>query len=352
MVRRQYNMSFITALLCIGACLVEGGSSSTPSRRMSLPFFPRGGSSSAVATRSKQKQHRSSKFKPIEPTRRPLRNLHQGLIKARFKLQSDATQQWQGIASHVTSEWDKLSCRVQQIHLPKLPQLKKKLHTNSRLDEVYKSFSTVLRSNNEVDTASLLKACRSHLHLMQSAGSSLKLVAKDLESNLHKAERLYKSDPKECRHLKMLLEKERRSGIHGEGSVLKDPSAAIGLLWIRRSLEFQKDLYASLAVAPSDSTASSAEHPKDAALKAYNTHLSPYHGWALRKVFPASLSQMPDRSVFLCKFGGLKHPKELSLECEREICQKLERLVNVWEALLGVWKGDFERLGLEDTRRV
>ena len=35
-----------------------------------------------------------------------------------------------------------------------------------------------------------------------------------------------------------LLELERDSGIHGRGGVLADPSAAMAILWLRRSMDF------------------------------------------------------------------------------------------------------------------
>ena len=35
-----------------------------------------------------------------------------------------------------------------------------------------------------------------------------------------------------------LLELERDSGIHGAGRVLADPSAAMAILWLRRSMDF------------------------------------------------------------------------------------------------------------------
>lgn len=179
---------------------------------------------------------------------------------------------------------------------------------------------------------------------MKSGGSSLRLVAKDLEANVQKAERVFKKQsPKESKCLSSMLECEKESGIHN-GNELQEKSAAMGLLWIRRSLAFQLDLYSALIHAND-------VHPRDAAYDAYSKHLSPFHGWALRKVFPASLSQMPDRSVFIAKFGGIK-VEELNDEYDKMIAKKLKSLVNTWDPLISSWKEEFERLGLEDTRRV
>lgn len=84
---------------------------------------------------------------------------------------------------------------------------------------------------------------------------------------------------------------------------------------------------------------------------AYAKHLSPFHGWALRKVFPASLASMPDRRTFIAKFGGIR-VEELNEEYDRMVAIKLKKLVKTWDPLIGKWENEFERLGLEDTRRV
>jgi hypothetical protein len=178
---------------------------------------------------------------------------------------------------------------------------------------------------------------------MKSGGAALRIVAKDLEANLNKAESLFEKRPKDGKYLASLLEVERNSGIH-DGNMLKEDSAAMGLLWIRRSLAFQKDLYASLIPAKG-------RHPKDAAVQAYDKTLSPYHGWLLQKIFPASLSQMPDRRVFIAKFGGTE-VDDLNEELEGEIVKKLKMLVSTWEPILNTWRNEFERLDLEDTRRA
>jgi hypothetical protein len=212
----------------------------------------------------------------------------------------------------------------------------------SKLDDVCKTFSACLRGN-EVDTAQLIKACRAHLIFMKSVGSSLRLVAKDLESNLQKAEKPFQKSPKQGKTLSSLLESERDAGIH-QGSMLKEHSAAMGLLWIRRSLAFQLDLYSSLIN-------QDGRHPRDAAREAYIKHLSPFHGFALRKVFPLSLSQMPDRQAFIAMFGGVSLD-ELDEEYDREVVEKLKTLVEAWHPLISTWEKDFARLDLEDVRRV
>ena len=272
------------------------------------------------------------------------------------KVKSDAINVGKG----VTRGWDEVASVVTKIvtqgipdqinRLPFLP--KRRGFKSTRLDEVCQTFSSVLRSGNDIDTAQLLKACRAHVALMRTGGPSLRLVAKDLESNVQKAENAFRHSPQDSRTLSSLLESERISGIHNESN-LAEKSAAMGLLWIRRSLAFQLDLYACIASndGGGGGLGGGGTTPRDAAYSAYTRHLSPYHGWALRKVFPASLSHMPDRQTFLAKFGGIGID-ELTDDHGREISRKLRSLIATWKPLLSSWKDEFDRLGLEDIRRV
>lgn len=273
------------------------------------------------------------------------------LTNLRHALSTETAKHWDEIQSNINREWSKVASTVLRI-LPTFNNISNS--SNSRkLDEVLKAFQSLQLNGNQVETAKLLKACRAHLTLMKSGGPSLKLVAKDMESNLQKAESLFQElHPKnKGKDLTSLLQTERESGIHN-GNVLRDSSAAMGLLWIRRSLAFQKDLYSSLVHGGSGSSKKKKQqHPRDAALDAYEKHLSPFHGWMLQKIFPLSLSQMPEREVFIAKFGG-KEIGDLDKEYEEEIVHKLKSLVGLWEPLISTWEDEFEKLDLEDTRRV
>eukprot|EP00580_Thalassiosira_gravida_P000783 CAMPEP_0201604000 /NCGR_PEP_ID=MMETSP0492-20130828/4268_1 /ASSEMBLY_ACC=CAM_ASM_000837 /TAXON_ID=420259 /ORGANISM="Thalassiosira gravida, Strain GMp14c1" /LENGTH=359 /DNA_ID=CAMNT_0048067915 /DNA_START=124 /DNA_END=1203 /DNA_ORIENTATION=+ len=301
----------------------------------SLPFLRGSGYTLAFAPSSSAKPLEKSKRSPILFS--VVANNLDRINVIGSKIQSETAKQWSGLHDNVGREWGKVTSSIAKIFSRERHQGAKKL------DEVLRTFQAVL-NGNEVDTAQLLKACRAHLLLMKSGGAALRVVAKDMETNLNKAESLFhKLPPKEGRYLASLLENERQSGIH-VGSELKDASAAMGLLWIRRSLAFQLEFYASLIP-------SNGRHPKDVAMDAYYNTLSPYHGWLLQKVFPLSLSQMPERQVFIAKFGG-REVDELDRESEREIVKKLKMLVATWDPIINSWRYEFERLDLEDTRRA
>mmetsp|Transcript_32792 Transcript_32792/g.55782 ORF Transcript_32792/g.55782 Transcript_32792/m.55782 type:complete len:354 (-) Transcript_32792:116-1177(-) len=298
----------------------------------SLPFLRGGYTAFAPVTKPLETQ----RISPPSPILFRLDNLQRTINNIGDKIQAETTKLWSDLHENFGREWGKFTSSLGKLIS------REQAEGSKKLDEVLRAFKSVL-TGSEVDTAQLLKACRAHLILMKSGGSALKVVAKDMETNLNKAESLFKKLPKEGKYLSSLLEKEREIGIH-DGNMLKDASAAMGLLWIRRSLSFQLDLYASLI--PSDG-----QHPKDAAMDAYYKTLSPYHGWLLQKAFPLSFSQMPDRKVFIAKFGG-RELENLDADYEHEIVKKLKSLVAIWEPIIKTWSDEFERLDLEDKRRA
>ena len=120
-------------------------------------------------------------------------------------------------------------------------------------------------------------------------------------------------------------------------------SAAMGLLWIRRSISFQQSLYDSLVPA-------NGKHPKQAAQEAYQETLAPYHGWMLRTLFQASL-QMPARATFIAAFGEVDE-SEVDGPTDTKVANKLRALVSTLEPLLRQWTDCFVAMDLEDMRKV
>lgn len=94
----------------------------------------------------------------------------------------------------------------------------------------------------EIETEKLLKAIRKLKDSMNAVGQDRN--AAEIERNLQKIQSLYRIAPKSRREtLRSLLEYEKELGVHGPDGRLKDPSGAMGLLWIRRSLAFQERMY-------------------------------------------------------------------------------------------------------------
>ena len=82
----------------------------------------------------------------------------------------------------------------------------------------------------------------------EALGGFIALANKNDEGNLRKLKKAWaalerseangRGGGNRCATVRGLLELERDSGIHGAGGVLADPSAAMAILWLRRSMDF------------------------------------------------------------------------------------------------------------------
>jgi hypothetical protein len=174
----------------------------------------------------------------------------------------------------------------------------------------------------EIDTEKLLRACRKLKHTMECVGQDAN--AADLARNIQKVQDLHASAPRGRREtLRSLLEFEKESGIHGRNAELKDPSGAVGLLWIRRSLAFQHRMY-SLVLEKN-------QPPTEAALQAYKETLEPYHGWALQQIYTVGLhTTTPPRDEMLQNLSGCSK-EQFGVDEEKKTVRDLQKLLDAWQ---------------------
>lgn len=217
----------------------------------------------------------------------------------------------------------------------------------TQVGELADLFQPVVRSRGlvkEIDVLRLLKACKKFEASMRKIGQGQS--AKDLDNNISKVRDLYNSAPKQARQSMMkLLKYEKETGIHAPGPELKDPSGAMGSLWIRRSINFQYRLFKQILETNRD--------PVEAAMIAYRLELQPYHGWALQRVYGVAIRTMTPskREDLLARIGGFPADSFGAAE-EQATKRDLRRLLDVWRPLLVSWKQTFLQLDLEDKRRV
>lgn len=140
----------------------------------------------------------------------------------------------------------------------------------SHLASLQASFAKVSTPDLAVDP--LLAACEALAAAMRSWGQHRS--AAELEANVRKVDRYA------YRTVEELLQSEKDRGIHDNG--LKDPSSAMGLLWLHRALSFQLKWF---ELALKDDTT-----PSQAAVQAYAKELEPHHDWLLQKVYRAILT--------------------------------------------------------------
>jgi Glycolipid transfer protein (GLTP) len=164
--------------------------------------------------------------------------------------------------------------------------------------------------------------------------------------------------------MRTILQLEKDLGIHdysGEGgklNLLKDPSCAMGLLWIRRSLQFQYTLFDALLHPSSDNNGENSNEPDEsavaarAAVRAYQTTLAPYHGFALRQIYNVAVTTAtPSRHEWLARLGGFAMV-DFGPAQQAATQRDLERLLAIWKPLIEHWVHLYDELDLEDLRRV
>eukprot|EP00545_Synedropsis_sp_CCMP1620_P011263 CAMPEP_0119010692 /NCGR_PEP_ID=MMETSP1176-20130426/5177_1 /TAXON_ID=265551 /ORGANISM="Synedropsis recta cf, Strain CCMP1620" /LENGTH=664 /DNA_ID=CAMNT_0006963401 /DNA_START=155 /DNA_END=2149 /DNA_ORIENTATION=- len=94
--------------------------------------------------------------------------------------------------------------------------------------------------------------------------------------------------------LRQLLEHELDMDVHDKHPLprLKDKTAAMGLLWVRRQLHYQTELFANILQVPTKFTTANT-----AVTAAYNAVYGKFHGWAVQKIFTYSFQAAPEVDV-------------------------------------------------------
>lgn len=147
-----------------------------------------------------------------------------------------------------------------------------------------------LHGDDDVDLDAILDTGAIFVEICDSFGGGpfSQLSVKEARTNLEKIECGIKEMQAKGASMRSLLKKEASSGIHSAGGVLKDPSAAMGLLWLMRFLAFWEEICLMRV--------SDAEHatPLSATVEtAYKQQLLPYHGWVTQKAFEVALQAAP-----------------------------------------------------------
>lgn len=94
--------------------------------------------------------------------------------------------------------------------------------------------------------------------------------------------------------LRDLLQYEIDIDLHDNAKLprLKEKSAAMGLLWVRRQLQYQTALFSNVPNVPSRF-----ETTRAAVQSAYDEVYNKYHGWAVQKIFSYSFQAAPEANV-------------------------------------------------------
>ena len=305
-----------------GGLLNGGGGSDPPSPEDPEKYSSRGRASSLTK--------RAERYKRITP---------RSVTKRKGKLPLAASDGDLSMLASVTNAW-RAAIRD--------PREDKDTESEYESSDVYGANVEVL-----IRVEPLLEAFMCSLQILEAFGPLLALAVKNDTANCDKVRQAWEhlsaaGDAQRCSNLRGLLEAERSSGIHKAGGVLADPSAAIALVWMRRSLEFQNAVMDGMQ---SDRQSALC----NIAREAYKTHLEGFHNFWLKNTFRAGLSAMPGRDDFVQRLLPPDHPAaEGKTEDERaRICYtEISELVEVQQKLIATMRTLFVELDMEDSRKA
>ena len=195
-----------------------------------------------------------------------------------------------------------------------------------------REFAACLEGDDDIDLVQYAAATRQYLEILKLFGKFTAVSIGEVESNLKKVERAAGG---RFRTMKALLRDEVERGIHGANAKLKDESAAMGLLWVRRGLGFWAELFEL-------PDAELGRSLKAAVLKAYEPTVAPFHGWVARRGFLYCAGSAPDWVALSPSLA----PSAAALHDDLRVWVRVLRLLN------DRMRAIHEELGLEDERKT
>lgn len=203
-------------------------------------------------------------------------------------------------------------------------------------------FAQALLGETDVATGPFIEACRAYSTVLKHLGPWTSPSIREVHANCHKIEHAYEMEPSKYRSMRALLQAEKSLGLHKEGAILHDPSAAMGLLWARRGLKMWVHLFRERAdsgpARSSEGGAADTGAFKRQVDAAYNAVLLPFQGWLSSRAFALGSLAIP------AAFPPLA-PTEAEME------EDLRAWLDVMEQVLGRMATMHHELDLEDTRK-
>lgn len=155
----------------------------------------------------------------------------------------------------------------------------------------------------EILTQPFLLACSQIIPFFDVLGpTAFKPVKADISGNIQRLQQKFDKAPSEYGSLQKIVESEIADGT-SKGSY----SCTVGLLWLKRALEF---VYVFL-----DTVLSGEQDLVKCANKAYEASLKRYHGWLVKGIFAVAVRAVPyyqDFMVALKKDPGISDAQVLN----------------------------------------
>ena len=108
------------------------------------------------------------------------------------------------------------------------------------------AFEKCLLGEDDVQVPLFMAACKCYCNVLNIIGPFTLITVREVHANMAKIDTSLQLDAVAYRSMRALLTAEVDAGMHQEGAILANPSAAMGLLWARRGLSFWVEVYRSL----------------------------------------------------------------------------------------------------------
>ncbi|KAI6355227.1 hypothetical protein MCOR25_008298 [Pyricularia grisea] len=189
------------------------------------------------------------------------------------------------------------------------------------VDTLKKSFVDVpidANNDNAISTTEFLEAAESLTTIFDLLGSvAFTPVKNDILGNIKKVRDRQLAAPAESETIQALVINELKTKKH---------TAAEGLLWLIRGLEF-------MCIALSQNIAKTSEELADSFRTAYGVTLKPHHSFLVKPIFSAAMSAVPYRKDFYAKVGS----------DQEKVSTELTKYLASLDKIIGITKGFQER---------
>ena len=204
----------------------------------------------------------------------------------------------------------------------------------------------------------LFEAFAGIARIYAACGPTMMLVARNDQNNLAKARDALaiasKAEGGAALSVGELLRWEIAQQMHRCGTssevVLADPSAAVALLWLRRSLGFMLGFMRQLQCSMRAFMAGTCDDVDSLAAfrAAYADELEPYHNWLLRSTFNISISHAPGYTDLALAIG----PGLGDAERDQVIDAEISELLRAGEPLVKALEATYAQLQMDDVRKA
>ena len=194
------------------------------------------------------------------------------------------------------------------------------------------------QNEEDIHVAHLLAASERLEGAMRRIGFSQS--ANDIAGNINKIRNVYNRAPQNRRDsMPALLQYEKDSGVL-DGKKLPEKSAAMGFLWLGRSLNYQFDMFSHMLEHDTE--------PYEAASIAYERDLKPHLSWPLQKLGKAAMTTLKPRrrKEMFAQIGGFSEENYGARE-EQATRRDLRHMMDNLKPMLSRWKQVFSELELE-----